>query len=798
MTGLFSNKQIRCTHCGFEFTISVFGSAAKTVCPVCGEENQLLPPTQSDRRTNPPNDRPKEPAALADTEPILCTPEQCPLLTGEESANVIAEQLGLQRQNKRSRRRAILTWTVILQICVLLGTALFIATAQYMPEMGNIELSPSVGHGAASPPESPPQTVLLEHRPLGEQIRDYPAASGSTPSGPVTAFPDLTTSSPLPNAEIIGDPFALANENRFEISPFETPGETFLLPIRTPQDEIHDENQQTHHSPSGQDRGQEIGQDAASLDMPALLPSAETVRRPAATRKPVLSNADALLEKAKDTMETDPKNSIEHALQAAKLYEQQNQSLPDSMYWILGNAFTTLSWGEPLLESSPVIETMTLSPDGRYLLAQLRDYTVWIWDLHAAEGDRSGHLLDSGRGEYIKFLFTSNLRWVIGGQKDGTVRIWDMSLEKPSEATVVFAERISGLQDLQISPNGQWLAAFGNASANRLSGNKQKEDQLTATLCDPPPGVLCDTPNTIQQVHFQRERPGPFQARIQARNNSSSPPMGTNTVYVWNLRQLSSGVVPKAMTIPAAASPIQVVQFCPNSQRIAIGKKDATVRIYEITPRGIINEGIILKGHHLGITRIAFAPNGQWIATGSQDNTIRLWNLTNAKTVADSIVLDGHLGWISALTIDDSGSYIYSGSYDKTVRIWSVKEDRIATALQSLPIVLETGLGTICSLLLTKDNEKMIALGSEGGLGIYHLPSMANDFLDDGSMPTDNAEESFIPVVFRNGSLSINKCLLTSDEQILIFSYKHLTNPDNSGIRLWPLHYELFLQNLKL
>ena len=366
----------------------------------------------------------------------------------------------------------------------------------------------------------------------------------------------------------------------------------------------------------------------------------------------------------------------------------------------------------------------------------MRDQSVWLWDLQSPETARVGYLLDQGTAEYVRFVFSPDLgdgiRWIIGGQKNGLIRIWDMSLRNPAETLITFVERVPDLQDLQISPNGQWLAAFGNAP---------QPDRL---------GILDASPHPM---------------------------------LLWNLRHMESGVVPQATPIPLASSPVQVIGFSPNSDRLAVGSRDAVVRIFDLTARGVDEETFILRGHQLSVTQIVFAPCGQWVATGSRDNTVRLWNLTASRLSPESTVLFGHIGWISTLTIDPKGEYVLSGSYDRTIRIWNVNSSRIAT-LNAQPTVLKTNLGIPKTLALTRDGDKMVILGSEGSLGIYHLPSLLGD----------NPEDSYRAVTFRNSRLSISKSLLTTDDQLLIFSYEHVSNPSNNGIRLWALQTQPFVQ----
>jgi hypothetical protein len=97
--------------------------------------------------------------------------------------------------------------------------------------------------------------------------------------------------------------------------------------------------------------------------------------------------------------------------------------------------------------------------------------------------------------------------------------------------------------------------------------------------------------------------------------------------------------------------------------------------------------------------------------------------------------------------------------------------------LKEDPIVLETNQGIPETLLVTSDGNKMIVLGKEGSLGIYHLPSVLEK----------KAEEISQAISFHNSKLSISKCQITSDNQLLIFCYDHLTDPANNGVRLWPL-----------
>jgi WD40 repeat protein len=708
MRNPFAHKQIRCEHCEFEFFFTEFGSAVKIVCPACGEEIMLHPVsgTPAPELTAPL-------PQVAEDKPVICSVETCPLLSDDEPQSTVAQEIGLRLREKNRRRHTIMAWTVTLQVCVLIGTGLFITKT--VLTMADKTTSPPVVVQAVPVPVKPSIDLLPQNYgtvPPPEYITPLPVVPEAPMAQQVVPIPEP----PIVNVEpdYIVSPFEIA-QDIFSTPPIEPPTITPDLVMEIPTPTTIEET-------------------------PPIPPQVEPI---------TLETAENLLTSAKTTLATNPEDSVAKAIRAAKIYEQLEHPLPDSMYWTLGNAFASLSWGEPLLEESSAVETMVLSPDGRCLLAQLRDRTVWLWDLQSTE---KPYCLDSGTTEYVKFVFTPDLRWIIGGQKGGVIRIWDMSLNSPENTLITFTERVHGLQDLQISPDGQWLAAFGNTA----KGVAVVENQTTDS--------------EIQQVSYWR----PDRA-----NDLSSYP-----VLVWNLRQMGAGVVPIAMPIPPSPQPVQVIRFSPNSDRLAIGRQDAIAMVYELTTRGVNEEPFVLRGHQLAITQIAFAPSGLWMATGSQDNTVRLWSLTNSKYSPESAALYGHLGWISALMVDPTGEYLLSGSYDRTIRIWNIQRNRIATALSKAPIVLEADLGVLESLAITRDGDKMIARGNEGSLGIYHLPSLL----------TADSEYYHRAVTFRNSKLSISKCLLTSDDQVLIFSYEHLLNPANSGIRLWALQPQPFVR----
>ena len=76
---------------------------------------------------------------------------------------------------------------------------------------------------------------------------------------------------------------------------------------------------------------------------------------------------------------------------------------------------------------------------------------------------------------------------------------------------------------------------------------------------------------------------------------------------------------------------------------------------------------------------VAFSPDGTRLAVGCKDNTIRLWDLTSYQQVAE---LRGHTDYVHAVAFSPDGTQLVSGSGDSTVRIWDTlpRKERVRLA----------------------------------------------------------------------------------------------------------------------
>ncbi|KAF9885862.1 hypothetical protein FE257_012334 [Aspergillus nanangensis] len=132
---------------------------------------------------------------------------------------------------------------------------------------------------------------------------------------------------------------------------------------------------------------------------------------------------------------------------------------------------------------------------------------------------------------------------------------------------------------------------------------------------------------------------------------------------------------PILQTLKGHLNGVHSVAFSPNSEIVASGSGDATVRLWHTTTGKDLQ---ILQGHSDYISTVAFSPDDQIVASGSRDATVRLWV---AKTGADLQTLRGHSGSVHTIAFSFDGRVLASCSFD-TALLWDVESGK---KLHTLP-----------------------------------------------------------------------------------------------------------------
>ena len=486
------------------------------------------------------------------------------------------------------------------------------------------------------------------------------------------------------------------------------------------------------------------------------------------TREDRLQRATLLLAEARILCAMDGAKSLQLTLQAIHGFREIGQAIPAEAYWILGQSFASQSWGDALLEGIPPIEHLTTSSDGHWLLTGDVNQAVWIWDFLRTQKGGEGFKLDGHDAKLAKIFFTPDLQIVVGGTVEGKIYLWNMMVRNPAEAVIVLPNTVQGLRDLQISPDGRWLVAYGGPAntSSTSSQRKRESDALTNSL-------RRALANDIVLVRYQ-DTDGIIE-------NGFNAPLrhDVNAIWLWDLKAFNGTTAPAPIVLRGHEKPIRTMTISADSRWLATGGEDATVRIFDLNGQFPGSEQTVLKGHRLDVTALAIAPNNAWIASGSRDNTIRIWKFSKAFSSSGAITLEGHLGWISSLVADGTGERLISGSFDKTIRIWTLPKG-LPDQTIAPPTIIHGDQGAIRQLAITTDGKKLISQGVDSSLRIRSL---------EGTLDNEHS------LIVRNRMLPITNFSVTQDDRWLIFNYDNLGNLADCGVRIWPLRLDDLLHS---
>ena len=93
------------------------------------------------------------------------------------------------------------------------------------------------------------------------------------------------------------------------------------------------------------------------------------------------------------------------------------------------------------------------------------------------------------------------------------------------------------------------------------------------------------------------------------------------TVRLWDLRTGAHKVLPHPRSTQALA-------FSPDGRFLAVGVRDGSIKLWKLEGEVVVGAG---QGHNRPVNSIAFSPDGTTLASASADGTVRLWNLADGR-----------------------------------------------------------------------------------------------------------------------------------------------------------------------
>ena len=301
------------------------------------------------------------------------------------------------------------------------------------------------------------------------------------------------------------------------------------------------------------------------------------------------------------------------------------------------------------------ITAMQFSPDGTQL-AVGGGIGVWLYDVN------TGKEISLFPGICRSLAFSPDGRFLVNGGDDSTI-LWEVATGRK----VTLHDPLPAASVLWFSKDSKTLVTL-NESGDTICWIDTDTGKLNVKKIE---NRLDSHPRAVYALTHDK---------VAIAENSG-------ILALWNAK---SGKKVSTLTGPARRLQAEGVTgiefnrvislaFSPDGTRLACGKKDRTVHLWNTTGN---NEPILLQKQSLsgallrstqelvdGPNVLLFSPDGKILACGEGQN-VKLWDITTGELIT---TFRGHIGLVNYLAFSPDGSILASASEDGTVLYWNIK-----------------------------------------------------------------------------------------------------------------------------
>lgn len=376
-------------------------------------------------------------------------------------------------------------------------------------------------------------------------------------------------------------------------------------------------------------------------------------------------------------------------------------------------------------EKGEGFNSVAFSPDGTLMATGSWDNTAKIW---SREGKRL-HTLDGHKEAVLEVAFSPDSQLLATASWDNTVKLWS----REGKLLHTLEGHKDKVNSITFSPDGQLIATVGwdntmklwNLDGKELRTFRGHQDMIWSVSFSPDGKQIATASGdrTVKLWSLDGKELQTLRGHQNGVNSVTFSPdgkliataSGDRTVKLWN----SKGQ--ELETLYGHTDAVNSVAFSPDGTSIATAGNDKTAKIWKLNSPN----SIIVRGHEDEVFDLVFSPNGKYIATASWDKTAKLWSIVGDK-LQELRTFNGHQGRVNKLSFSPDGKYIATTSWDKTAKLWNLDGTLQKTLTGHKDTVWSVNFSPDGQLIATASEDKTVKLWNRDGELLKTLPRQSS------------------------------------------------------------------------
>ena len=288
---------------------------------------------------------------------------------------------------------------------------------------------------------------------------------------------------------------------------------------------------------------------------------------------------------------------------------------------------------------SGIVNSVSFSQDGKYILTAGEDGFVKVWNLR-------GELVRqfaAYKSAVMSSAFSRDGERIVAAGLDGYITLWSLK----NSFSTKFKAHEEGVLSVNFSPNGASVATSGR-------------DRL---------GKVWDISGRVLTQMEGHGGEKVWSISFSSGGNRILTSGDDGTVRIWNLNGKLLRV------IKAHQGVVWSSVFSHDGTRVASAGEDGIAKIFNTDGTDVV----ALEGHQGNVLSLSFSADDQRIATASSDSTVRIWN-AYGQTLAVFGELESTQQWkakpssrgASAVAYSPNGDSIVVGTGDGKVKVYQI------------------------------------------------------------------------------------------------------------------------------